>query len=276
MARMSLDLLSDSRRSRLFMKFVFGVCVAGTVVTSIALGPDNVLMAAIVALVFWLGYALLAIRVTRKQLEAARTVVAERDELPETVDRETGLANANSFAAHMKREIARSLRYGDRTALAVFDVRIAGYVPEKPNDAPPSPAEFIARTFQKSIRETDFVARLDLTHYAVLMTESDEVGGQALISRVRTWLALDPFMRDAAGRGIYVRAWAGCVAWRPEFHDSNVFLRAAVEEMERTRPNEAMQAGFAGIKGQASSTPSAVSAPPAQQAGMPLDLRRGA
>lgn len=269
MARMSLDLLSGGKHSRVFMKLAFGVCVIGTVVTSIALGPDNVLMAAVAALVFWLAYALLAVRITRKELEAARTEVAQRDQLPETVDRETGLANAGAFAAHVKREIARSLRYGDRTALAVFDVRIAGYIPEKPNDVPPSPAEFITRTFQKSVRETDFVARLDLTHYAVLMTESDEVGGQALISRVRTWLALDPFMRDASGRGIYVRAWAGCVAWRPEFHDSNVFLRAAVEEMERTRPNEALHAGFAGIKGQASSASN-------QKAGMPLDMRRGA
>ena len=261
MAQMSLDLLSGSKRSKLFMRLVLGVCVSGTVVSSIALGPDNLAMAAIAALVFWLSYALLAIRVTRKQLEAANIVVATQNEIPDHVDRETGLASAVTFAEQVKREIARSLRYGDRTTLAVFDIRIAGFIPEKQNELPPSPAEFITRTLMKSVRETDFVARLDLTHYAVLMTESDEVGGQALISRVRTWLALEPFIRDAAGRGIYVRAWAGCVAWRPEFHDSNIFLRSAVDEMERTRPNEALQSGFSGIKGQAASTSKPASAP---------------
>ncbi len=260
MAPMLPDFFSGERRSRLFVRLAFGVCVIGTVVSSIALGPDRVAQAAIVALVFWLGYALLAIRVTRKQLDEARSVVAARNELPEAVDRETGLATASHFADQMKREIARSLRYGDRTTLAVFDIRISGFIPEKPSDTPPSPAAFITTTLQKSVRETDFVARLDMTHYAVLMTESDEVGGQALISRVRTWLALEPFMRDAAGRGIYVRAWAGCVAWNPEYHDSNLFLRAAVEEMERTRPNEAMRTALVGIKGQATSSSQGASA----------------
>jgi GGDEF domain-containing protein len=257
MVQMSREALSLTRRGTLFMRLAFGVCLVGTVVTSIALGPDNLELASVIALVFWLSYALLAIRVTRKQLGEARRQVEEQQDVSDTIDRETGLATASSFAEQVKREIARSLRYGDRTTLAVFDIRITGFEPDKSQAAPPSPAEFITNTLAKSVRETDFVARLDLTHYAVLMTESDEVGGQALISRVRTWLALEPFIRDSQGRGVYVRAWAGCVAWRPEYHDSNLFLRAAVDDMERTRPSENVTV-LAGVKGQAASAPAAM------------------
>ncbi len=258
MAQMLPDPVPASKKVRLFMKLTFLICVAGTVVSSIVLGQENLALAVVAALGFWFAYALLAIRTTRLQGNDAHKMVATDKEFPEAADRETGLATAVQFSDQLKREIARSLRYGDRAALAVFDIRVIG--PAAANDtAQTSPAGFIAGTMQKSVRETDFVARLDMTHFAVLMTESDEVGGQALISRVRTWLALEPFARDASGKGLYVRAWAGCVAWKPEYHDANLFLRAAVDEMERSRPNdEAMQSAFAGIKGQASTAGSQI------------------
>lgn len=235
------------RRARFFLKTTFAVCVLATMVSTIAVGQASVVLAASIALAFWLAYALLAIRITRKQLEVARHAIQERDEFPSAVDRETGLCTANQFNDLVKREIARSLRYGDRTAVAIFDIRIAGFEPTAEMPEPPSPADFIAKTLQKSVRETDIIGRLDMTHFGVLMTESDEIGAQALISRVRTWLALEPFVRDASGKGVYVRAWAGAVAWKPEYHDSATYVKAALEDMERSRPNyEAMQAAFIG------------------------------
>jgi GGDEF domain-containing protein len=237
----------NERKLRWFSRLVLANCIAGTAVAATAIGPANWPAAALLSGSFWLAYALITIRIMRQQLTAAQRMIEYQSEVPESVDHETGLLNTRAFHDVVKREISRSLRYGDRTAIAVFDIRIVGFVPSKDEPQPPSPALYIKQTFDKSVRETDVVARLDLTHFAVLMTESDELGGQALISRMRTWLALEPYHRDATGKGIYVRAWAGAVAWQPEFVDAPMYLRAALDEMERTRPNyEAMQAEYAG------------------------------
>lgn len=245
MARPSPE--QNERKLRWFSRLVLANCIAGSALAAVFIGPTNWPVAAMLGGAFWLAYALITIRMMRSQLAMAQRAVEYHREVPETVDHETGLLNTRAFHDVVKREIGRSLRYGDRTAIAVFDIRIVGFSPSKDEPQPPSPALYIKKTFEKSVRETDVVARLDLTHFAVLMTESDEVGGQALISRVRTWLALEPFHRGATGKGIYVRAWAGAVAWQPEYLDARMYLRAALDEMERTRPNyESSLANFAG------------------------------
>ncbi len=247
MAQSSPETTGLNRRARLLQKAALLVSVAGTIVSTLVIGPDNLLLGFVVALASWLVYALIAIRITRKQLNATLELAANSAEFPPAVDRETGLSTAAQFNDLVKREIARSLRYGDRTSIAIFDIRISGFEPSAAMPEPPSPADFIAKTIMKSVRETDIIGRLDMTHFGVLMTESDEIGGQALISRVRTWLALEPFVRDANGRGVYVRAWAGCVAWKPEYHDPASYIKAALEDMERSRPGyESMHAAFAG------------------------------
>ena len=237
----------NERKLRWFSRLVLANCIAGSALAAMLIGPSNWAVALMLGAAFWLAYALITIRTMRQQLSMAQRAVEYHAEVPETVDHETGLMNTRAFHEVVKREIGRSLRYGDRTAIAVFDIRIVGFAPKQNEPHPPSPAVYIKKTFEKSVRETDVVARLDLTHFAVLMTESDEVGGQALISRVRTWLALEPYHRDASGKGIYVRAWAGAVAWQPEYLDAPMYLRAALDEMERTRPNyESTLASFAG------------------------------
>ncbi len=165
------------------------------------------------------------------------------------IDPETGLSNADHFSDLLRREIARSRRYGDRSSLAVFDIRTAGFRPSHPAAEPPSPAAFVAATLQKWARNTDVVARLDDTRYLVLLTESDYQGAQKFASRMRTALSSVPYAKNGDQSGIYARAWAGCAEWTAEVDAPETYVEAACRDLEQGRLHyEAEQSWFAGEK----------------------------
>ncbi len=166
---------------------------------------------------------------------------------PQTIDGETGLGNHRQLNDLLRREIARSLRYGDRSAIVVFDVRIVGFRPSESEPDPPSPAAFIARTLLHQARESDVVARLDLTHFVTFLTESDADGAEIFMERVRTAISKSPYARNANGSGIYARAWGGYIGWHAELTTPAAYVAAAMEALERTRPEyRAADAYFAG------------------------------
>lgn len=163
----------------------------------------------------------------------------------EAVDPETGLPCPPQLMELLRREMARSRRYGDRTALAVFDVRVTGDAAAE--GELPSPATHIAASLVESAREADIVARLDLTCFVVMLTESDDVGAAQFAERTRTKLGTTPFAQREDGHGIYVRAWAGWARWEPGYETPERYLEAAMAELERTRPGyEAQQSWFRG------------------------------
>ena len=165
------------------------------------------------------------------------------------IDPETGLPNHRQLIEILRREIARSLRYGDRSALVVFDVRIVGFEPSPDCPYPPSPARFVAAALLGAARDADVVARIDMTHFAVFLTESDYSGAQTFSSRARTALSTSPYARTEDMRGLYVRAWAGCGSWDPTFRDPAAYIRAAFEDLEtsvvRQEPSQAWLGGRA-------------------------------
>ncbi len=175
-------------------------------------------------------------------------------ELPQTtvspalVDAETGLPNASQLDELLRREIARSMRYGDRSALAIFDVRITGFQPGAGQAVlPPSPARYIAATMLQAARTSDIVARVDTTHFAVVLAECDDAGAKLFCERLRTRLGTMPFAHTADGRGVYVRAWAGMARWDPAYTDPDAYVGAAVAQMEESRRGyEAAQTYFRG------------------------------
>lgn len=187
------------------------------------------------------------------KLQAAPPDLAEDPSRPQTIDAETGLGNHRQLNDLLRREIARAMRYGDRSTLVVFDVRVVGFRPIPGEPEPPSPAPFVARVLLQEAREADVVARLDLTHFVVFLTESDEAGAENFMERTRTALSRAPFTRNLNGSGIYVRAWAGCAGWQPEHTTPAAFLAAAMEALERTRPDyQAAHNFFAGAQNQPS------------------------
>lgn len=166
---------------------------------------------------------------------------------PQTIDGETGLGNHRALNDLLRREIARSMRYGDRSSLAVFDVRVVGFRPSEEEPEPPSPAKFVARTLLQEAREADVVARIDLTHFVVFLTESDEAGCEQFMNRVRTAISRGPYARNVNGTGIYARAWAGCVGWAEDLTTPSAYLGAAMEALEYSRRgHEAERTFFAG------------------------------
>lgn len=166
---------------------------------------------------------------------------------PKTIDAETGLGNHRQMNDLLRREIARGMRYGDRSALTVFDVRVAGFRPTTSEPEPPSPARFVADVLVREARESDVVCRIDLTHFAVFLTEADAAGGELFVQRVRTAVSRSPYARNVNGSGIYARAWAGCVGWDPNLATPAAYLAAAMDSLETARAAlHAQESYFAG------------------------------
>lgn len=163
------------------------------------------------------------------------------------VDSESGLGNDRELYELLRREIARSRRYGDRSTLVVFDIRCVGFQPTPEEPLPPSPARHVAESLISCIREADFVARLDMTHFVVLLTECDRDGARMFAERARTRIASSPFVKDEGRAHVYARAWAGYASWDPAITRPEDYLSAAMAELERTRPQyEMAQLWFSG------------------------------
>ena len=151
------------------------------------------------------------------------------------LDSTTGLPSVNHLMELLVREVGRCQRYGDRTALAVFDVKVAAFRPTETHPLPPSPATFIASSIVSNFRAADLACRLDATHFVVILTESGYDGARMFTDRLRTAIGSSPYARGADGTPLYVRAWAGCVAWRETFDTPERFLAAAMADLEQTR-----------------------------------------
>ncbi len=179
---------------------------------------------------------------------ASLTAVAPlKPEPMSVVDAESGLGNDRELYELLRREIARSRRYGDRSTVVVFDIRCVGYQPTPERPLPPSPARHVGEALMSCIREADFVARLDMTHFVVLLTECDREGARMFAERARTRIASTPFVRDEQSGHVYARAWAGYASWDPSVTRPEEYLQAAMSEFERTRPQyEMAQLWFSG------------------------------
>ncbi len=152
------------------------------------------------------------------------------------VDSESGLASLSAFRAALQREIARSRRHGLGSSLALFEVQVVARSPRRL--LPPSPARFIAEVLTKAARAGDVVARIDETHFAVLLVEWDDAASDVFTERVRTGLCSEPYARSE-GQGLYLRAWAGAVCWEPFMEDPDAYLRAAGAEIVERRTGPA-------------------------------------
>ncbi|MFN8506774.1 MAG: diguanylate cyclase [Dehalococcoidia bacterium] len=153
----------------------------------------------------------------------------------ETVDPESGMLNGRMFRDILEREIARSIRYGDRAALAIFEVTTANFRPSRPGEKPPSYGEHVAHVFARIARRSDVVLRLDTNRFAVVLSECDRDGAALFVYRMRTQLSMGAYARNDDGSSIYARAIGGCVQWAPEFTDARSYVDAAFADLERNR-----------------------------------------
>lgn len=163
----------------------------------------------------------------------------------ETIDPESGLLNGRMFRDVLEREIARSIRYGDRAALAVFEISAANFRPEQPGARPPSFGEHVAHVFARIARRSDVVLRLDGSRFAVVLSECDADGAALFVYRMRTQLSMTAYARNDDGSGLYARGIGGSVQWSPDFADARAYVDAAFADLERNRLElDAEQARF--------------------------------
>ena len=160
------------------------------------------------------------------------------------VDPETKLIGPARFEGHLQQEIARGLRYGSRSALALFEIDVA----DDPTGGPlPSPAKFVAQVLRKAVRTSDIVARVSPTVFAVLLVEAEAEGAKQFTERVRTKVGSNAYARRRDGSGVFARAWAGVATWEPAYNSVGAYAEAAERSLASTfRGYEAAQAWFRG------------------------------
>ena len=138
------------------------------------------------------------------------------------VDPETGLVGAARFEDAIQKEIARGLRYGSSSALAIFEVGVAA-------------------------RSSDIVARVAPQSFAVLLVEARGEGAKQFTERVRTGIGSNPYARRQDGTGLFARAWAGVAEWEPAFDSVGAYVGAAQGSLAATyRGYEAAQDWYRG------------------------------
>ena len=160
------------------------------------------------------------------------------------IDPETGLVGAVRFEDAIQKEIARGLRYGSSSALAIFEVGVA----ERSAGGPiPSPAKFVANVLRKAARSSDIVARVAPQSFAVLLVEARGEGAKQFTERVRTGIGSNPYARRQDGTGLFARAWAGVAQWEPAFDSVGAYVGAAQGSLAATyRGYEAAQDWYRG------------------------------
>ncbi|MGE5595685.1 MAG: GGDEF domain-containing protein [Hyphomicrobiales bacterium] len=224
-----------------------GVAAAITYVSAQEVFPTDAGAGGLLILLGWAGAgtAFVARMTTRP-----RVIISAGDDALSLIDRETGVGNARQLEELLHREIARSLRYGDRSALAVFEIGVVGFQPSPGQERPPSPARFVAQTLVNAVRDSDPVLRLDRSRFVAILAECDDDGARRLIERVRTQLSTTPYARNADGSGIYTRAWGAAAPWNRAYTTPDGYVQAALAALAHSRGGyEAAQAWFTGELG---------------------------
>ena len=102
----------------------------------------------------------------------------------------TGLANRRYAEQTMRREVARSQRYGSSTTLAILDVDHFKRINDTHGHATGDEILIsVARTVSGSVRESDFAARWGGEEFLLLMPNTDLAGGTICCERVRAAVA---------------------------------------------------------------------------------------
>jgi len=162
---------------------------------------------------------------TRQTLQSSKTLLAAQDrnlmnltrrlrERNQTDDL-TGLFNKPRLMKRLLSEIARVHRYGRNLCCLMIDVDDFKQINDSfGHQAGDTVLQKIARLLQQSLRSSDFTARFGGEEFAVLLPETDAVGGfcvaQKLCTRVRSVSFLPP------PHHLFLRISIGVAACRPQ------------------------------------------------------------
>jgi diguanylate cyclase (GGDEF)-like protein len=226
------------RRTPVGRRVLLLIALAVSVGVVAIVAPAHPVTALVVGGLAWLAYATWRLYDARRSSEharAAETSPAAARQVHADHDPETGLFSAAALNEALQREIARSNRFGDKSVLVVLDSRVVNFRPSGDQPTPASPAPHIARVLQEEGRASDLICRLDLTRFAVLLTEATEPGASQFAERIRTAMSRRPYATNADGSGIWVRAWAGSATFDNSFDRPAQYLGAALGRLETQR-----------------------------------------
>ncbi len=161
-----------------------------------------------------------------------RHAVASLEQL-ETTDPLTGLSNYRRLIDMLRLELTRSRRTGRPIAVLFLDLNGLRAINDKYGHLMGSRALVrMAETIRKTCRSMDTPARFGGDEFAIILPETNEVGGYALLARLSQKLAADTELPPLS--------MCGGLAVFPRDGDSpTLLLRAADEALYRTKDAEA-------------------------------------
>jgi diguanylate cyclase (GGDEF)-like protein len=166
------------------------------------LTESMILLAAFVAVIGLAGTALGA------ALAEHRNAVAQLEML-ETTDSLTGLANYRRMIDVLRMEMTRSRRTGRPIALLFLDVNGLRKINDQHGHLVGSRALCrVADTIRKTSRAMDVPARIGGDEFALILPETNEVGGYALLARLSQKMAADtehPVLSFSGGLSVFPR-----------------------------------------------------------------------
>ncbi len=147
-------------------------------------------------------------------------------------DEESRLGNRLFLRETLSREVARNARSGTHCTLVIFETRLVGSDSRKPPAHLPEVAAYTGRTLKSEARGSDYVARVDRHHWAAVLADTNRDGARVFASRVMQQLSSKPCARGEDGAGIYVKAIATAVEWRPDLTSADAYIEEAVARLE--------------------------------------------
>jgi len=151
-------------------------------------------------------------------------------------DEESRLGNRLYLKEILQREVARNARSRTRCTLVVFETRLVGSDSRKPPAYLPEAGAFIGRTLKAEARGSDYIARVSQNRWAAVLTDTNREGARVFATRLMQQLSARAFGRGSDGAGIFVRAMATAVEWRPDHATADMFLDETLERLDTTGP----------------------------------------
>jgi len=152
--------------------------------------------------------------------------------LMETTDSLTGLANYRRLIDGLRMEITRSRRTGRPIALLFIDLTGLRRINDQHGHLVGSRALCrLADTIRKTCRAMDVPARVGGDEFALILPETNEVGGYALLARISQKLAADteqPALTLAGGLAVFPR----------DGDSPTLLLRAADDSLNKAKDAE--------------------------------------
>lgn len=183
--------------------------VADSLTSPLALHPLIPAWNALMRCLIFVGAAWLLAHLIRAL--ALAEILARTDPL-------TGAWNTRAFFELAERELARSRRYGHVLSVAYMDLDHFKTVNDEHGHAEGDRLlQAVAATLREGLRGTDHLARLGGDEFALLLPETNEADGRALVERLRTRVRA---LTEAQGWPISISSgFVSAAAPLPEFGD---------------------------------------------------------